>query len=93
MRRYGTGTTGACSHFMFSNAPLRNCEIASSTTGTSMTRALNLIKRLTADENGAAMIEYTVLIGILLTSVMLCILAIGNWVNTKWTALNTALTG
>jgi pilus assembly protein Flp/PilA len=58
-----------------------------------MNKILNLTKHFVADESGAAMVEYTVLIGIMLTAVILSIISIGGWVNTKWTALNTALTG
>ena len=56
-----------------------------------MTKVLNLAKRFVADEEGAALIEYTVLIGIMLVAVIAAIISIGTWVNTKWTALNTAL--
>ena len=56
-----------------------------------MTKLLNLTKRLTDDESGAALIEYTVLLGIMLTAVITLILSVGTWVNTRWTTLNTAL--
>ena len=56
-----------------------------------MTKVLNLAKRFVADEEGAALIEYTVLLGIMLVAVIVTIIAVGNWVGTKWTALNTAL--
>ena len=56
-----------------------------------MTKIANLAKRFVADEEGAALIEYTVLIGIMLVAVIAAIIAVGGWVNTKWTALNTAL--
>ena len=56
-----------------------------------MTSVLNLAKRFAADEEGAALIEYTVLIGIMLTAVIATIITVGTWVNTKWTALNNNL--
>ena len=56
-----------------------------------MTKVLNVTKRFVADEDGAALIEYTVLIGVMLVAVITAIIAIGGWVNTKWTALNSAL--
>ena len=56
-----------------------------------MTKALNFAKRFAANEEGAALIEYTVLIGIMLVAVIAAIIAVGGWINTKWTALNTAL--
>lgn len=56
-----------------------------------MTKFLNLTKRLVADQDGAALIEYTVLLGIMMITIIATILAVGTWVNTKWTDLNTAL--
>ena len=56
-----------------------------------MTKIVNLAKRFVANEDGAALVEYTVLIGIMLVAVIATIIAVGTWVNTKWTALNTAL--
>ena len=56
-----------------------------------MTKVMNLAKRFIADEEGAALVEYTVLIGIMLVAVIAAIISVGNWVNTKWTNLNTAL--
>jgi pilus assembly protein Flp/PilA len=58
-----------------------------------MTKVLNVAKRFVADEEGAALIEYTVLIGLMLVAVIAAIIAIGGWVSNKWTALNTALNG
>jgi pilus assembly protein Flp/PilA len=43
------------------------------------------------DEDGAALIEYTVLLGILLIAVIAVITSVGGWINGKWDALNTAL--
>jgi pilus assembly protein Flp/PilA len=56
-----------------------------------MGRALQLLKRLAKDEEGAALVEYTVLLGIMLVAVVGTIGLVGGWVNTKWTALWTAL--
>ena len=56
-----------------------------------MTKVLNLAKRFVADEEGAALIEYTVLIGVMLIAVIVAILSVGNWVNNRWSALNSAL--
>jgi pilus assembly protein Flp/PilA len=57
----------------------------------SMTKIANLAKRFVADEDGAALVEYTVLIGIMLVAVIGTIITVGGWVNTKWSNLNTAL--
>ena len=49
------------------------------------------MKTLGSDESGASLIEYTVLLGILLIAVIGSIVGVGAWINTKWTALDTAL--
>jgi len=56
-----------------------------------MSKAWSLIRKLGNDEEGAALIEYTVLLGILLVAVITAVIGVGGWVNTKWTALDTAL--
>jgi pilus assembly protein Flp/PilA len=43
------------------------------------------------DESGAAFIEYTVLLGVILAVGVGIIVAIGTWANGRWTALNTAV--
>ena len=56
-----------------------------------MTRTVNLLRRLGKDEDGAALIEYTVLLGILLVAVIATIGLVGTWINGQWTALQAAL--
>ena len=56
-----------------------------------MSRALQLLDKLAKDEEGAALVEYTVLLGIMLVAVVATIGLVGGWVNTKWTELWTAL--
>lgn len=59
-----------------------------------MSKALQMvqgIKELQKDEDGAALIEYTVLLGILVVAVIATIVAVGGWVNARWTALNGAI--
>ncbi len=51
----------------------------------------NLLQGLRKDEDGAALIEYTVLLGILVVTVIATIIAVGGWVNNKWTALSGQL--
>ena len=58
-----------------------------------MQKALQLAKRLSTDEDGAALVEYTVLLGVMLVAVISTIVLVGGWVNTKWGALWTALQG
>lgn len=45
------------------------------------------------DEDGAALLEYTVLLGILLVSVVTVIGTVGAWINSKWVALAASLIG
>jgi len=56
-----------------------------------MRAVVNLIKRLKADEDGASLIEYTVLLAILLVAVIAIIGAVGTWINTQWQNLNRAI--
>ena len=56
-----------------------------------MSKVVNLAKRFVANEEGAALIEYTVLLGIMLVAVITAIAAVGNWVGNQWTNLNSSL--
>lgn len=56
-----------------------------------MRSVLNLIGQLKSDEDGAALIEYTVLLGILLIAVIALITGVGGWIKNHWNTLNTAL--
>ena len=56
-----------------------------------MSDTVNLLRRLGKDEDGAALIEYTVLLGILLVAVIATIGLVGTWINGQWTALQGAL--
>ena len=57
-----------------------------------ITKVWNQVRRVGKDEEGAALIEYTVLLGILVVAVIATIVAVGVWVNGKWSALQTQLT-
>jgi len=56
-----------------------------------MGKLLAVIDKVRKDEDGAALIEYTVLLGILLVTVITTIGLVGTWINGKWTALQGAL--
>jgi pilus assembly protein Flp/PilA len=56
-----------------------------------MSKAWNVVRRLGEDEEGASLIEYTVLLGILLVAVIATIGAVGTWINGKWTTLQQQL--
>ena len=47
--------------------------------------------RFKKDEDGAALIEYTVLLGILLIAVIAIITFVGGWISGQWSALSTHL--
>jgi pilus assembly protein Flp/PilA len=51
----------------------------------------NLVRRLAKDEQGAALIEYTVLLGLLIVAVLTTVIAVGHWVNGTWASLNNLL--
>jgi pilus assembly protein Flp/PilA len=59
--------------------------------GVVMRNALRVFDQFRKDEAGAALIEYSVLLGIVLAGVVATITLVGTWVSGKWTALNTAL--
>jgi pilus assembly protein Flp/PilA len=52
---------------------------------------MNTLRKFVRDDSGAALIEYTVLLAILVIAVITTISAVGGWVNSKWTALNTEI--
>ena len=47
-----------------------------------------LVRDLHNDQSGAAFIEYTVLIGLILVLSVALISAVGLWANNRWVALN-----
>ena len=49
--------------------------------------------RFTRDEDGAALVEYTILIGLITVAAITAIIFVGSWVSTKWSTLQTNLTG
>jgi pilus assembly protein Flp/PilA len=56
-----------------------------------MSKAWNLMRRLRQDEDGAALIEYTVLLGILVVAVIATIGLVGTWIAGQWTTLQGSL--
>jgi pilus assembly protein Flp/PilA len=54
-------------------------------------KLVTLLKRLADDEDGAALLEYTVLLGILLVAVIATITLVGAWISGQWVKLNAAL--
>jgi pilus assembly protein Flp/PilA len=58
-----------------------------------MTKLLDLAKAFRADENGAAMVEYSILVGIIAGAAILAIVAIGLWVSGRFGNLCDVLNG
>ena len=56
-----------------------------------MSQAWKWVSRFGNDEDGGALIEYTVLLAILLVAVIAIIAAVGGWINNKWSHLNASL--
>ncbi len=56
-----------------------------------MSKFVMLAKKVAKDEDGAALIEYTVLLGILVVAVITIIAAVGTWVSGQWSALSTGI--
>ena len=52
---------------------------------------MKLMTQLKSDEDGAALIEYTVLLGVLLIAVIAIIAGVGQWVSTEWASLSTTI--
>jgi pilus assembly protein Flp/PilA len=52
-----------------------------------MTKLMNMTRRFRDDESGAAMVEYSILVGIIAGAAILAIVAIGLWVTGRFTGL------
>ena len=57
----------------------------------SLVKLMSFMSQFKSDEKGAALIEYTVLLGILLVAVILIIAGVGKWISAEWASLSTAL--
>lgn len=56
-----------------------------------MKSILSLLHALHTDEDGAAFIEYTALLGVILAVGLAVLFAVGNWANNQWVTLNAQL--
>ena len=54
-----------------------------------MKKLMTMTRQFRDDENGAAMVEYTVLLGIITVAVIATVILVGTWVAGRWTALNS----
>ncbi len=58
-----------------------------------MKKLMTMARQFRDDENGAAMVEYSILIGIIAGAAILAILAIGGWVSGRFGGLCDTLNG
>ena len=58
-----------------------------------MTKLWGFLARLRKDEDGATMIEYSILIGIITAAVITLIIAMGDYVVSQWALVCSAATG
>ncbi len=58
-----------------------------------MQHALATARRFCTEEDGAAMVEYSILVGIVAAAAILAILAIGGWVTGRFSGLCGTLDG
>lgn len=56
-----------------------------------MKKIMTVARRFHDDEDGAAMVEYTILLGIITVAVIGLIIGVGGWVGGRWSGLCTAL--
>ena len=56
-----------------------------------MRKALALVRSFGREEDGVALIEYTVLLGIITVAVIATIILVGAWVTGRWEQLEAAL--
>ena len=58
-----------------------------------MKKLMTMARQFRDDENGAAMVEYSILIGLIAAASILIIIGIGLWVTGRFTGLCTAMNG
>ncbi|MER9028090.1 Flp family type IVb pilin [Mesorhizobium sp. M0674] len=56
-----------------------------------MKNLMTMTRQFRDDENGAAMVEYTILLGMITVAVIATIILVGAWVTGQWTTLQAAL--
>jgi pilus assembly protein Flp/PilA len=56
-----------------------------------MQKLKKLVWRVAKDEEGTALIEYSILLGVIAVVCVAAAIAVGNWSGSKWQALCTAL--
>ena len=51
----------------------------------------NIASKFAKEEDGAAMIEYTVLLGLIAAAVIATVILVGTWVSGRWTTFQGQL--
>ena len=59
--------------------------------GMFMRKVLNTFKQFGREESGAAMVEYSILIGLIAVASITTVIAIGGWVSGRFTSLCAAM--
>lgn len=57
-----------------------------------MSKFTTLVSKFANEDEGAALIEYSILIGLIAAAVIVSITAVGAWITGRWGSLVTALT-
>ena len=52
---------------------------------------MNVLKRFISQEEGLETVEYAIIVGLIVAGLIAVIAAIGTWVNTQFTGLQTDL--
>ncbi|RWB10092.1 MAG: Flp family type IVb pilin [Mesorhizobium sp.] len=58
-----------------------------------MNKLMTMTRQFRDDESGAAMVEYSILLGIIAAATVLTVIAIGGWAGARFAGLCTALDG
>jgi len=58
-----------------------------------MTNVMKIIKRFAADEQGTALVEYTMLLGTFVVAVIVAITTLGGWITAQWQTVCTLVKG
>lgn len=58
-----------------------------------MKSIVSMLRSFNDDESGAAFIEYTALLGVILAVGIILLSLVGNWAENRWTTLNSQLSG
>lgn len=58
-----------------------------------MRKSLTLLKRFAREENGASMVEYAVLVGLITVALIAAVGALGTQIIAEFTEVTTELTG